>query len=82
MVLLDETSIVRQKFCSYSSACDYGDRWFAETPNADVLWLLDGRLPESEIDCPPVDAVWNRWERNPFADCVPVRLDARLVTHG
>ncbi len=34
----------------------------------DCVFLIDGNVPESELIAPPIDRVWNRWERYQFVE--------------
>jgi hypothetical protein len=70
--------IVRRKQFTWTGACQFGDAWFASTKGADILFLIDGRVPREDLDFPPIDAVWNRWQSEPFVEdgkpCVSVTV--------
>lgn len=78
LFLQDETSIVSRKQFTWNGACQYGDALFASTKGADCMFLIDGRVPRSELDVPPTAAILNRWDREPFYEdgkpCVLVKV--------
>ena len=40
----------------------------AHDPSIDCLFLIDGNLPESGLLFPPIEKIWNRWERGAFVE--------------
>jgi hypothetical protein len=42
------------------------------------MFLIDGRVPKEELEIPPIDSIWNRWERSDFIEdgkpCVLVQV--------
>jgi hypothetical protein len=66
--LWDGSIIIKRKSFNWAGACCFGDALFAATEGADVLFCVDGRVPEAELAFPPIAAVWNRWEHSSFIE--------------
>lgn len=68
----------RKEF-TWAGACEWGNAIYQKYA-AEVMFLIDGRVPESELEPPPTKAVWNRWEREPFVEngkpCVLIEVKA------
>jgi len=71
-------SIVSRKQLTWNGACQIGDAMFASTKGVDCMFLIDGRVPKEELEIPPIDSIWNRWERSDFIEdgkpCVLVQV--------
>jgi hypothetical protein len=78
MVLENGDTVIKRKQFTWAGACRFGDAWFVSTKGADILFLIDGRVPQENLDFPPIDSVWNRWQREPFTEdgrhCVTVTV--------
>lgn len=76
LTLANGDILTQRKTLTWAGACNYGDAWFSATKGSEILFCIDGRVPESQLAFPPIAAIWNRWELEMFVEdgkpCVKV----------
>lgn len=72
-----------KKFMSIESAFHHGDILMGANPDAECLFLIDGRVLEEDLIAPPIRSFWNRWERYEFVEngkpCTLLRVEGLKV---
>lgn len=62
----DGTCKLIRKELTWPGVCNFGDALFSRDRENDVLFAIDGRVPATELDPPPTEAIWSRWEFETF----------------